>query len=142
MYGEPFIFNDEYEYEDDNAYINSKINKIVNGYSGTKSQKKKLKALLIKYTEEKKEEEEEYEGNDYEKFEDEEVNIITLKTLSEKYPNFNWKLYLEEKYNQIGMKDSITDDTEIILFNEEYFDRLNSLLGEVNGETLSYYFEW
>jgi len=130
MYGEGRVFNDD----DDDIYENANINGIVDD---TESDKNHLRSFYGRYNPE--DEEEEDDDDDQKK---EEVNIITLRVLSEKYPNFNWKLYLEEKFDQIGMKDIINDDTEIILFDEEYFDRLNSLLGEVDSETLSYYFEW
>ena len=134
MYGKGKVFNDD----EDDKYENANINGIADDIE---SDKDNLRSFYNKYNpegEEEEEEEDDYLLNQKK----EEVNIITLRSLSEKYPNFNWKLYLEEKFDQVGMKDIINDDTEIILFDEEYFDRLNSLLGEVDSKTLSYYFEW
>jgi len=67
---------------------------------------------------------------------------FTVKTLNEKYSNINWKIYLEGKYEAIDKTELITDDTKIYLSDEAYIENLNRVLGETDGESLSYYFEW
>ena len=66
--------------------------------------------------------------------------IFTVKSLNEKYPNINWKTYFGEILDIIG-KDKITDDFIVYNSNVSYFENLNSVLNEVDSETLSYYFE-
>ena len=67
--------------------------------------------------------------------------IFTVKSLNEKYPNINWKTYLEEIFDLVGLKDKITDDLLIYNLSAAYIENLNNILNEVDGETLSYYFE-
>jgi len=67
--------------------------------------------------------------------------ILTVKSLNEKYPNINWKTYLEEIFDLVGLKDKITDDLLIYNLSAAYIENLNNILNEVDGETLSYYFE-
>ncbi|OUM61313.1 hypothetical protein PIROE2DRAFT_12734 [Piromyces sp. E2] len=66
---------------------------------------------------------------------------ITVKSLNKKYPNINWKLYFEERFESLSKKEIITDNTKIYIVDELYFKKLNKFLSEVNGESLSYYFE-
>jgi predicted metalloendopeptidase len=67
--------------------------------------------------------------------------VVDVKTLNEKYPNINWKAYLEEKFDFVGMKEKISDDTLVYNLDIPFIKNLNKVLGEVDGETLSYYFE-
>ncbi|OUM57674.1 hypothetical protein PIROE2DRAFT_17260 [Piromyces sp. E2] len=67
--------------------------------------------------------------------------MVNVKTLNEKYPNINWKTYLEEKYDSIGMKEMINDDTIVFNKNIAYIKNLNKIIGETDGETLANYLE-
>jgi len=85
------------------------------------------------------------DNNNYENDENEDnltYKPITLKSLNEKYPNINWKLYLEERFEVIDMKEYVRDDLKVVLSNEAYIDKLNKILNEVDTEALSYYLEW
>jgi len=70
------------------------------------------------------------------------IDPISVKSLNERYSSLDWKLYLKERFENIGMKGFITDDTEIVIMDEVYFEKLNRILSEVDSETLSNYFEW
>jgi len=67
---------------------------------------------------------------------------VSLKTLNEKYSNINWKLFLEEKFKSVDANDVITDEIQINITNVKYIENLNNILSEVDGEVLSYYFEF
>jgi len=70
-------------------------------------------------------------------------NGITLKTLNEKYPFINWKVFLDESFKSAGVENLLTDETRVeISGNEEYFEKLNKALTEDNREALAYYFEF
>jgi len=82
-----------------------------------------------------------YENIDLEQMFLSSYEIISVKTLNEMYPNINWKLYIEEVFKSVDINDVITDETEVYLQNKKYFEKLNRILAEIDGETLSYYFE-
>ncbi|OUM66188.1 hypothetical protein PIROE2DRAFT_6618 [Piromyces sp. E2] len=70
------------------------------------------------------------------------IDPIPLKSLNEKYPSIDWLLYLTERFEDIGMKGFITEDTKVDLDDKAFFENLNKVLSEVDSETLTYYFEW
>jgi endothelin-converting enzyme/membrane metallo-endopeptidase-like protein 1 len=86
----------------------------------------------------------EFEKKLFEESNEEEVDpyeVVDIKTLNEKYPNINWKTYLEEKFDSFGMKEKISNDTPVYNSDIAYIKNLNKILSEVDGETLSNYFE-
>jgi len=69
-------------------------------------------------------------------------NENTIKSLTEKYPNINWSLYFKERFGTYDIDDAINDDSLIIIDAPQYFEGLNSILGEADSEALVAYSEW
>jgi len=84
-----------------------------------------------------------FEGTDESIKKDKSIkNWVSVKTLNEKYPFINWKVYLEERFKSSGLDSTeINDEFTINVRDEKYLETLKLILGKVNGETLANYFE-
>jgi len=133
--------DDKLFYKDKNYNNESENNEVFNEYSSVKFPIKNLKKLLEKN---ELNEIEDNDTNEYNEIQEETGSPIltNIKSLNKRFPNINWKLYLEERYEPLGMKEMITDDTKILLYDNSFLKSLNEILNDVDVETLSYYFEW
>jgi len=69
-------------------------------------------------------------------------NENTIKSLTEKYPNINWSLYLKERFDTYDIDDAVNDDSLIIIDAPQYFEGLNNILDEADSEAIVAYSEW
>jgi len=69
-------------------------------------------------------------------------NENNITSLTEKYPYLNWKLYMEKRFSTYNIKNVIKENTLIIADAPQYFEGLNSIISEVDIETLIAYSEW
>jgi len=79
---------------------------------------------------------ENYESYDY--YEDF-MEVINIKTLNEKYPLINWKLYFEKRFESIGIEIPINDES--LISEEKNFKYLYKYLEEIDRNDLVYYIE-
>jgi len=66
--------------------------------------------------------------------------LIDIKTLNEKYPLINWKLYFEKIFEFYGIEIPITE--ELPVYEDESLKYIFKYLEEINTEDLSIYIEW
>jgi len=66
--------------------------------------------------------------------------IIDIKTLNEKYPLINWKLYFEKLFGYYGIEISISDELMVSVEND--FIYLHKFFEEINNNDLMNYIEW
>jgi len=69
-------------------------------------------------------------------------NENNLRSLNEKYPNINWKMYFEKRFNSFDIEDAFKEDTIVIVDAPKYFDGLSTIINKTDVETLSAYAEW
>lgn len=69
-------------------------------------------------------------------------NENNLRSLNEKYPYLNWRLYLEKRFSTYNINDIIKEDTLIVADAPKFFEGLNNIINEVDTETLIAYSEW
>jgi len=83
---------------------------------------------------------ENYENyDDYDNYENSD-EIINIKTLNEKYPLINWKLYFEKLFGYYGIEISISDELMVSVEND--FIYLHKFFEEINNNDLMNYIEW
>jgi len=82
---------------------------------------------------------ENYEGYEYDDYDDSN-EIINIKTLNEKYPLINWKLYFEKRFESLGIEIPINDES--IISEEKDFKYVYKCLEEIDKNDLIYYIEW
>jgi len=84
----------------------------------------------------------EYIDENYDNYENYENSneIIDIKTLNEKYPLINWKLYLKKIFEYYGIEISISD--ELMVSVKKDFIYLHKFLEEINNNDLMNYIEW
>ncbi|KAL6626131.1 zincin [Neocallimastix sp. 'constans'] len=75
-----------------------------------------------------------YDTSIYQKF--------NIQSLSEKFPYINWPLYFETIFGLVNMKNTVNENSQIIVYGSTYFDGLNNILKETDVETLTAYAEW
>ena len=80
---------------------------------------------------------ENYESYDYYK---DSIEVINIKTLNEKYPLINWKLYFEKRFESIGIEIPINDES--LISAEKDFKYIYKCLEEIDKNDLIYYIEW
>jgi len=69
-------------------------------------------------------------------------NENNMTTLSKNYPNIDWKLYLEKRFNTYAIEDAVNENSLIIVDAPKYFEGLSAILKETDSETLTAYAEW
>jgi len=69
-------------------------------------------------------------------------NKSNIKMMAKEYPNINWKLFFEKRFEAYGIENPIDDDTVIINASPEFFEGLNKLLEETDIDTMLAYVEW
>jgi len=67
-------------------------------------------------------------------------NNVSIKTLNEKYPLINWKLYFEKRFELYGIEVSISEES--IVDEELEFKYTYEFLKEINKNDLANYIEW
>ena len=70
------------------------------------------------------------------------VQNFNIQSLSEKFPYINWPLYFETIFGLVNMKNTVNENSQIIVYGSTYFDGLNNILKETDVETLTAYAEW
>jgi len=69
-------------------------------------------------------------------------NENNLRSLTENYPNINWREYFAKRFDAYDIKDAVKEDSLIVMDAPQYFEGLSSILKEADVDTLSAYAEW
>jgi len=69
-------------------------------------------------------------------------NENNIRSLNEKYPYLNWKLYMEKRFSTYDINDVVKEDSLIIIDAPQFFDGLNNIINEADNETLIAYSLW
>jgi len=70
------------------------------------------------------------------------VQNFNIQSLSEKFPYINWSLYFETIFGLVNMKNTVNENSQILVYGPSYFESLNNILKETDVETLATYAEW
>jgi len=69
-------------------------------------------------------------------------NENNLRSLSEKYPNIDWRNYFTDRFETFDIKDAVQEDSLIVVDAPQYFEGLSSIIKETDVDTLAAYAEW
>jgi len=67
-------------------------------------------------------------------------NIVNIRTLNEKYPLINWKLYFEKRFEFYNIEIPINEES--IIYESETFKYFYNYYKDINNNDLANYIEW